>query len=161
MTTWECLERAARIEDLAGDVYSRLADRLAHDSPFRDLFVRLASEETEHGRRIRLLGRHVGRAAWPARTMERIGEQLERLAGSLAVMAREAEDRDRTEDPAALLRWVVDVERSLGSVHAEALCECLDPEVRRLFASLARQDSAHRILLEDGAARAEARRLPA
>ncbi len=161
MTTWECLERAARIEDLAGDVYARLADRLAYDSPFRDLFRRLAAEEVEHGRRIRLLGRHVGRAAWPARTMERIGEHLERLAGSLAVMAREAADRERTEDPAALLRWVVDVERSLGSVHAEALCECLDPEVGRLFASLARQDAAHRSLLEDGAAGAETRRLPA
>ncbi len=161
MTTWEGLERAARIEDLAGDVYSRLADRLANEPPFRDLFRRLAAEEVEHGRRIRLLGRHVGRAAWPARTMERIGAQLDRLEGALGTMAREAEDRSRTGDPAGVLRWVVDVERGLGSVHAEALCECLDPEVARLFASLARQDAAHRSLLEDGAARAEAIRFPA
>ncbi len=161
MTTWECLERAARIEDLAGDVYSRLADRLESDPPFRDLFRRLAAEEVEHGRRIRLLGRHVGRAAWPARTMERIGEQLQRLEGSLGTMAREADGRARTGNPASVLHWVVDVERSLGSVHAEALCECLDPEVGRLFASLARQDAAHRSLLEDGAARAETIHVPA
>ncbi len=148
MTNEECFETAIRIETLFRDVYAGLAERYADSPLLRDMFLRLAEEEEQHAQRILLLSRHRADAKWSEEAKARIARDLDSVSTALALMATEFRGGATRPDAADVLQRVIDLEHRCGSVHAEGLARCLDPEVQGFFYALARQDEHHRELLE-------------
>ncbi len=143
----QCLRSAERVELLAQELYTSLAERFPEDSGLRPLFARLAAEEGQHVMRIRLLERHRGLAPWPADVVERSCADLETMAAEIDAMRREFEQLPSPIDADAVLTRLVSMEDRFHSIHAQELARCAAPEVARLFTSLATQDAAHHELL--------------
>lgn len=152
-TAERCLGAAIRVEALAEELYAGLAATFEGQPWLRDLFLRLAAEEGQHAMRIRLLRIHAGRTPWPAATLQAVGEDLEALAGGIAALRAEFRSLSGSGDAREVLRKVAELEVRFATVHAEELARSADPEVQRLFGSLALQDARHRELVEDALGR--------
>ena len=152
MTNEECFQTAIRIETLFRDVYVDLAQRYADCPLLRDMFNRLAEEEEQHAQRILLLSRHRADAQWSEDAMARIARDLDSVSTALMLMATEFRSAAERPDASDVLQRVIDLEHRCGSVHAESLARCLDPEVQGFFFALARQDERHLELLESALA---------
>ena len=146
-TTSQCLRSAERVEALAQELYTGLAETFAGEPGLRQLFLRLAAEEGQHVMRIRLLGRHGGKSPWPPDVVERACADLETMAAEIETMRRDFERLPSPPDAAPVLERLVSMEDRFHSVHVQELARCAVPEVGRLFASLASQDAAHQALL--------------
>jgi rubrerythrin len=152
-TVMQCLGAATRIESLAQELYTGLATTFQHQPFLRQLFERLAAEEGQHAMRIRLLSGHGGRVAWPQETLDRIGADLDAVSSEVAMCRGEFRTLAPSADARPVLRRLADMERRFTSIHAEELAKCGDPDVQRLFASLATQDVQHRELIEQALTR--------
>jgi rubrerythrin len=150
----ECFQAAARIETLAQELYTRLASIFDGRPYLRHLFAQLAVEEGQHAMRIALLARHQGRSPWATEAVARISADLGDMAREIEAMNAEYAKAGSAKDPGEVLRRVVEMERRFGSIHAEELSVSADPEVHKLFSSLAEQDARHRALIESAQARA-------
>jgi rubrerythrin len=153
MTTYECFQRAARIETLAQELYGRLSESFADRPHLRQLFEQLSEEEGQHAHRVQLLARHQGKTPWAAEAVAGIAESLEGMAAEVESMKSDLVQPGRVADPGEVLRRVVELERRFGSIHAEQLARSADPDVARLFSVLAAQDARHRALIEGAGAR--------
>ena len=148
MTNEECFETAIRIETLFRDVYAGLAESYADCPLLSDMFNRLAEEEEQHAQRILLLSRHRADARWSEDAMARIARDLDSVSTALMLLATEFREATARPDASDVLQRVIDLEHRCGSIHAESLARCLDPEVQGFFYALSRQDEHHRDLLE-------------
>ncbi|MGA8893447.1 MAG: ferritin family protein [Anaeromyxobacteraceae bacterium] len=148
MTNEECFQTAIRIETLFRDVYASLAEAYADSPPLRDMFNRLAEEEEQHAQRILILSRHRADAQWSDDALARIARDLDSVSTALMLVATDFRSADGRPDAADVLQRVIDLEHRCGSLHAESLARCLDPEVQGFFHALSRQDEHHRELLE-------------
>ncbi|HET8723655.1 MAG TPA: ferritin family protein [Anaeromyxobacteraceae bacterium] len=146
-TASQCLQLAERVEVLAQQLYTDLAEAFAAEAELSRLFRRLAAEEEQHGMRIRLLGRHAGRAPWPPDLAERSCADLEAMAVETETLRTNISNLPSPPDAGRVLELLVSMEDRFHSVHAQELARCAVPEVARLFASLAAQDAAHHALL--------------
>lgn len=146
-TASQCLQLAQRVEALAQEIYTGLAEAFAAEPALSRLFRRLAAEEEQHGMRIRLLERHAGRAPWPSELVERSCAELTAMAAEMEGMRRDFASLPMPPDAAEVLGLLVSMEDRFHSVHAQELARCAVPEVARLFSSLASQDAAHHELL--------------
>lgn len=146
-TASQCLRTAERVETLAQDLYTTLAESFAGEPGLARLFRRLAAEEGQHVMRIRLLERHGGRAPWPPEVVERSCADLEAMAAEIEAMRTEFAGLPSPPDAAPVLERLVTMEDRFHSIHAQELARCAVPEVEQLFASLASQDAAHQELL--------------
>jgi rubrerythrin len=155
MTGYECFQGAARLETLAQGMYAGLARTFVGHPRLRHLFARLSAEEGQHAMRIWLLCRHQGDPPWPADAMARISAGLEGMAKEVESMTAELAEPGQAPDAGEILRRVADVARRLGSIHADELARSDDPEVQRLFWSLAQQDARHQGLIEGERAKGE------
>ena len=146
-TASQCLQLAQRVEALAQEIYTGLAEAFAAEPALSNLFRRLAAEEGQHGMRIRLLERHAGRAPWPPELVERSCAELTAMVLEMEGLRRTFSSLPSPPDAAEVLGLLVSMEDRFHSVHAQELARCAVPEVARLFASLAAQDAAHHALL--------------
>ena len=146
-TASQCLRFAERVETLAQELYSTLAEAFAAEPALAALFRRLAAEEGQHALRIRLLDRHGGRSPWPQEVAVRSCADLEAMAREMDAMRLEFASLGPEPDAGRVLGRLVSMEDRFHAVHAQELARCAAPEVERLFASLASQDAAHHELL--------------
>jgi hypothetical protein len=98
--------------------------------------------------RIWLLARHQGKAPWTADAMERISGSLGVMAAEIESMKAEFARKDSAVDPGEIMRQVVDLERRFGAIHAQELARCADPRgagaLRRAGAAGRAPPGAHR-----------------
>ena len=146
-TASQCLRAAERVETLAQELYSGLAETFAAEPGLAQLFLRLAAEEGQHVMRIRLLHRTGAKSAWPPEVVERACADLETMAAEIDAMRGEFARLPSPRDSGSVLERLVSMEDRFHSIHAQELARCAVPEVERLFAALASQDGAHQALL--------------
>jgi rubrerythrin len=148
MNASQILRSAARIESMARDLYADLAVTFTHHPFLRELFEVLAQEEAQHAMRIRLLGRHHGRAPWSDQDLERFQRELDGMVKELEAVREMASAAAGARNVRGLLRRLTAMEARFGSIHAEELARSAAPEVQKLFASLATQDARHSEMIE-------------
>jgi len=136
-TAMQCLGAATRIESLAQELYSGLATTFQHQPYLRELFTQLAAEEGQHAMRIRLLERHQGKAPWPQETIDRVSADLDAVQEQMTAMKESFRMLSLVADARPVLRHL-----------AEELARSSEPEIQKLFGSLAQQDSRHRELIQ-------------
>jgi rubrerythrin len=158
-STYECFQRAARIETLAQELYAGLAETYVGRPHLRDLFAQLAEEERQHALRIWLLARHQGNSPWAAEAVGKIVAGLSDMAVELESMRDDFEKGGEVPDPGAVLARIVDVERRFGFIHADQMARTGDAAVSGLFTALASQDARHQALIEGARSRDPARDL--
>jgi hypothetical protein len=141
------LQAALRMETAAQALYSDLSIAFAEQPSLRQLFLRLAAEEEQHAMRIRLLQRHQGRTSWPRDVLERFCGQCDAMVAEVGILRLELGTSPATRDARAVLRRLSEMEDRFCSIHAQDLARHAGPEVERVFATLALQDSAHRDLI--------------
>jgi rubrerythrin len=149
-TIYDIFEKAEAIEVLVAEIYAALAARFRDDPDARALFERLAAEELQHARRVRLLA---ARYRHDARLLEKVpaaGEGLDRLAAEAKAVRRAVEDGTFGVDLAAVKRLLSALESRFQDAHAELIAAAGPAELRTFFAALAEQDEAHARLLGDG-----------
>ena len=147
MTSIECLEAAARVEDLAQSLYSALAIRYGDRPDLRELFSGLAMEEEQHANRLRSLAQHPTNQDLSDASKARLVRALNLMEAELAALSRTGADGRRLEDPDEILRGLVDFECRSASIHAEYLAQDFAPGMQSLFSALARKDRDHVELL--------------
>ncbi len=136
---------AERIELLWSEIYGTLADRFAGDSA--TLFRRLADEELQHARRIRLMAsqyRHDRRLSRHAPTVD---GNLDSLLAEGKRLLKTISNGEWDASVEALKARVADLEMRCSGTHAQALAQAGDPSLRAFFQRLAEQDEEHRHLL--------------
>jgi hypothetical protein len=143
--TW--LNAALRMESAAQALYSDLSIAFSDQPSLRQLFQRLAAEEEQHAMRIRLLQRHQGMSSWPRDVLERFCGQCDAMVAEIAILRKELGTSPESKDVRAVLRRLSEMEDRFCSIHAQDLARYAGPEVEKVFATLALQDSAHRDLL--------------
>lgn len=141
------LQAALRMETAAQDLYAELSIAFSEHASLRRLFQRLAAEEEQHAMRIRLLQRHQGRSPWPRDVLERFCSQCDAMVAEVGILRKEFGPSPGSMDPRAVLRRLAEMEDRFCSIHAQDLARYAGPEVERVFATLALQDSAHRDLI--------------
>jgi rubrerythrin len=147
-TPRECLDAAARIELLAGTLYALLADRTRHWPVLAQLFLRLASEEEQHGLRIQTLSRQEFPERWDGDRAGQVSARLDEMQRELERIVADVEGRPDLRDSAEILAIVGEFEHRFAELHAEHLAGLFAPDVQGLFAALAAQDLQHVELLE-------------
>ena len=147
-TAMQCLGAATRIESLAQELYSGLATTFQHQPYLRELFTQLAAEEGQHAMRIRLLERHQGKAPWPQETIDRVSADLDAVQEQMTAMKESFRMLSLVADARPVLRHLATLEERFGTIHAEELARSSEPEIQKLFGSLAQQDSRHRELIQ-------------
>jgi hypothetical protein len=141
------LTAAQRMETAAQALYSDLSISFSGRPSLRQLFQRLAAEEEQHAMRIRLLQRHHGKSSWPSDVLERFCGQCDAMIAEIAILREGLGTSPESRDARALLRRLAEMEDRFCSIHAQDLARYAGPEVEKVFATLALQDSAHRDLL--------------
>lgn len=141
------LNAALRMETAAQALYSDLSIAFSGQPSLRLLFQRLAAEEEQHAMRIRLLQRHQGMSSWPRDVLERFCGQCDAMVAEIVVIREELGTSPESKGARALLRRLSEMEDRFCSIHAQDLARYAGPEVERVFATLALQDSAHRDLI--------------
>lgn len=141
-------ELALEVEDLAERLYRRLAVHFTDNPAARAIFERLAGEEQQHAMRIDLLRKKYMQD--PARVPEialDVEESRQLLdEGAVLMQLLEAGDRSLTLKESA--RMMVELEQRFSIVHAHAMAEAGDADLRAFFEQLAAQDREHAALLE-------------
>jgi rubrerythrin len=146
MSNYEKLAQAEKLEILAAKMYEAAAQRYANDDEARSLFLRLAEEEEEHARRIRMLASiYAGDRKLATDVSFPIGD-FEALAADAEAVTR----RLNSNQPLELHEFLVLVdalETRMANAHADLLARSGDPKLRRLFEFLSHQDKGHATLL--------------
>jgi len=148
VTYYEFFKLAERIEELSRGIYLTLAEHPATPPGVRELFVGLADEEQEHGRRLQLLGNSLRGSAWANQVVEAASAGLQAAALEFENFLSEARTQRQPGDFMRILDRLVQMEERLSFVHAEKLAQGAGPGTARLFESMARQDRRHQKLLE-------------
>jgi rubrerythrin len=148
VTYYDFFKLAQRIEDLSRSIYLALADHDATPPGVRDLFLGLADEEEEHGRRLQLLATSQRGSKWANQIVEVAAAGVQAAALEYEAFLAEAMTRRRPGDLMKLIDRLVQMEERLSFVHAEELAQGAGPEAARLFQSMAKQDRRHQKLLE-------------
>jgi rubrerythrin len=141
------LHAAERMESAAQALYADLAVAFTEHPHLRQLFQRLAAEEEQHAMRIRLLQRHQGKAPWPPEILDRFCGECDAMVAEMEKIRAELGRSPASSDARATLRRLAELEDRFCSIHAQDLARYAAPEVEKLFATLALQDSAHRDLV--------------
>jgi rubrerythrin len=136
------------MEAVAQKLYEDLAAAHAGQPELHQLFRRLAAEEAQHAMRIQLLQRHQGGSVWSRDVLERFGREVDLMVAEMEGIRREFGTAPPREDATPLLRRLAAMEDRFRSVHAQDLARHAGPEARKLFSTLALQDSAHRVLIQ-------------
>ena len=142
------LRAAERMESVAQALYTDLSISFSDNPDLRQLFQRLAAEEEQHALRIRLLGRSQGKISWPRDILERFCGECDAMIAEMETMRRELGPFPASNDTTVVLGRLAALEERFGLIHAQDLARYAGPEVHELFASLALQDAAHRMLLK-------------
>ncbi len=143
--THQLLEKAERLELLAQQIYEALSQRFGGET--REVFQRLAAEESQHASRVRLLG---ARYRQDRRLVTSLAIDTP-LLDRLLVEAGEALEAVRAGawdgDAAAAMASAAELESRFCQAHAQSLSQGAMPELRSFFEQLASQDKAHARLL--------------
>ncbi len=148
MTNYEFFKLAERVEDLARHLYLALADHGSTPPGLRVLFLGLAEEEEEHGRRLQVLAASLHGSPWANQIVEAATAGIEAAALEFEVFLVEVKTRRQPGDLPRILDRLARMEERRSFVHAEELARGAGPGAARLFESMARQDQHHRKLLE-------------
>jgi rubrerythrin len=148
VTNYEFFKLAERVEDLSRHLYLALADHGSTPPGVRELFLGLAEEEEEHGRRLQLLAASLRGSPWANQIVEAASAGIEAAAREFEVFLVQVKTRRQPGDLLRILDRLVRMEERLSYVHAEELARGAGPGAARLFESMARQDQRHRKLLE-------------
>ncbi len=154
MSTFDQLDVAERLEELAGRIYRRLAEHYPAETPARFLFLRLADEEDQHRMRVKMV-----RARYARHDKALSAVRLDAAAAGRSIEAAERlHDRLAEWAPSSLaeaLQLAIGLEDEFASVHAEAMLRDCEPDVRELFEMLASQDRLHADLLKSAGSEAQ------
>ncbi len=148
MTNYEFFKQAERVEVLAHRLYETLAAHESTPPGVRELFLGLAAEEQEHGRRIQLLAAALRGSAWANQLVTQAAAGIQAAANEYQAFLAEASTQRRPGDLMGILDRLVKLEERLSHVHAEELARGAGPTTARLFESMAKQDRRHQKLLE-------------
>ena len=145
-SNYQLLENAERLELLAQLIYEALSGRFGGEP--REIFKRLAAEESQHAARVRLLA---ARYRQDRRLVASLGVDTP-LLDRLLVEAEEALAAVNAGawdgDPKAALASAAELEDRFCQAHAQSLSQGSHPELRAFFEQLASQDKAHAALLK-------------
>lgn len=142
----QLLEKAERLELLAQQIYEALAQRYGGET--REIFQKLAAEESQHASRIRLLSARYRQDRRLVASLAVDTPLLDRLlieAGE-ALVAVQAGAWDG--DARAAMASAAELETRFCQAHAQSLAQGALPELRAFFEQLAAQDKAHAALLK-------------
>jgi hypothetical protein len=142
------LRTAERMEAVAQALYTDLAISFSDHPDLKQLFLRLAAEEEQHALRIRLLERSQGKLRWPRDVLEQFCSACDAMIAEMETLRRELGPFPASNDTAKVLGRLAALEERFGLIHAQDLARHAGPEVQELFASLALQDAAHRVLIK-------------
>jgi rubrerythrin len=148
VTYFEFFKLAQQIEDLSRSIYLALADHDATPPGLRDLFLGLAAEEEEHGRRLQLLATSQRGSNWANQIVEVAAAGAQTAALQYEAFLVEAKTQRRPGDLMKIIDRLVQMEERLSFVHAEELAQGAGSGAVRLFQSMAKQDRRHQKLLE-------------
>jgi rubrerythrin len=144
-SNYQLLEKAERLELLAQQIYEALSERFGGET--RELFRRLAAEESQHASRVRLLAARYrqDRKLMASLTVDTplLDKLLIEADEALAAVKAGAWDGD----PKAALASAAELESRFCQAHAQSLSQGSQPELRAFFEQLAVQDRAHAELL--------------
>lgn len=145
-TNYQLLEKAERLELLAQLIYEALSGRFAGET--REIFKRLAEEESQHAARVRLLAARYRQDRRLVATLMVDTPLLDRLLieaeEALAAVNAGAWDGDAR----AALASAAELESRFCQAHAQSLSQGANGELRAFFEQLAAQDKAHAALLK-------------
>jgi rubrerythrin len=144
-TTYQLLDKAERLELLAGQVYQELAAR--HQGQARALFERLSEEEKQHATRVRLLKARYLQDPRLLTVNTADSLLIDRLIQEAEAIAQEIRDGAWDGDVATVLRRAAELEDRFSVAHANVLSQDGIPGLRAFFDQLAAQDRGHRELL--------------
>jgi hypothetical protein len=142
------LRAAERMEAVAQALYTDLSISFSENPDLRWLFQRLAAEEEQHALRIRLLARYQGKFNWPRDILEQFCGGCDAMIAEMETMRRELGPFPASNETAVVLGRLAALEERFALVHAQDLARYAGPDVHALFASLAVQDAAHRVLIQ-------------
>jgi rubrerythrin len=144
--TYGQFDLAERMESLAEEVYSALAERCRSGQPGRPPFERLAVEENQHLQRVKMMRR---RLLADSDSLGKVQLDVALAESAIAwgeqVLGRLQEMTDVPVDQAQTL--ALTLEERLATAHAHMLTPDCEPELRDFLLALARQDKAHLALL--------------
>lgn len=146
MNTYGCVHAAAKLEGEIQEIYTALAGIYASDPTLSGLFRRLAEEERQHALRVELLFRHQRKADWKEDVVERTTKAIEAAAASIAAVRKELSGSFLFAEPVVVLQTLMEMEVRLDAINARELVKSADPEVQKLFATMAGADAAHKEL---------------
>ena len=149
MTTFDILDRAERIEQLAADIYDALALQFAGDPKARALFERLRDEELQHANRVRMLGSQSRSDRKLMAKLEVDPREMELVFGEMVGLLKRLRAGGWTMDLAATKRLLLELEERCSRAHAHLLYQGVHDGLRRFFEQLAAQDKAHEELLRE------------
>jgi len=145
-TNYQLLEKAERLELLSQLIYEALAGRFGGEA--KEIFKRLADEESQHASRVRLLAARyrqdrklVGSLTVDTALLDKLLVEAEE---ALAAVNSGAWDGD----PKAAMAGAAELENRFCQAHAQSLANGSLPELRAFFEQLAAQDKAHAALLK-------------
>ena len=145
-SNYQLLEKAERLELLAQLIYEALADRFGGAT--RETFKRLASEESQHASRIRLLAARYGQDRSLVASLAVDTPLIDRLLVEAAEALAAVKSGSWDGDPQAALAGAAALENRFCQAHAQSLSKDAHPELRAFFEQLAAQDKAHAALLK-------------
>lgn len=145
-SNFQLLEKAERLELLAHDIYEALSGRFGGEP--RELFRRLADEESQHASRIRLLAARSGQDRSLVASLAVDTPLLDRLLVEAEEALAAVNSGAWDGDPQAALAGAAELEHRFCQAHAQSLPKEASPELRAFFEQLAAQDKAHAALLK-------------
>jgi rubrerythrin len=137
------LNGCAEIEETVEAIYRLFAEALPEGHALRSVWLKLADDEGEHARQIRLAGRLPARDIFKGASLpqSRVDDLLQKARGLL----RQLQGAPPSVTDA--LKLSLQMETEFSEVHVALAVEFQDEGIRRMFQALASGDERHANLL--------------
>lgn len=133
------LKLCAEIEDVVGEIYKVLAERVECDTPLRDLWIRMAHDEEAHALQIRFAMRLPRSQIFRKQTLPLAqAEQLLKSARGILAGARTKVVNERLA-----LRLSRKLEEDFIAIHVGAAMAFQDDSMRQMLNCLGSADREH------------------
>ncbi len=127
------------IEEMQAAILRELAERVPTEQGLKELWLKMALEEEDHARQLRMAQRLFKAEAIRKPLIDM--EQVELLHAKSKSLLHEV--RQRTLSQKTALRLSLRMEKEFSVVHANNAVEFAEPSMQALFRSLAAEDKRH------------------
>lgn len=143
------LDKAIRVEQVAGELYRLLARTVAGGDRNRKFFESMADEEDQHAQRIVMLRTQykVTPSKWGSPDLSSL--ELDLLLEEAQILKELFNKEGFSTSMEEARRFMISLEQQFIRVHSQAMISMVDPELRSVFEDLALQDRAHLRMLAE------------